>query len=475
MMRAGGLPLSLKVPLIAAGMMILVGVVASQQVMASLGKVQEERLRELARLHVDGLAIALGPAVLRRDVWEVYDTLDRATQALAGQRLILTVVADEAGKVIAASDPMRAPVDSDLSTLLADVQSVDDIRMTEAAPHVRVLSDLAYQDRAVGKILSELDVSDLVAERQRVRFWLLAGNALATLILSLGGYLAVRRMLRPVSDLAAHMARAEGTPEPIPPHRFPKGDTELGRLFQTFNAMTGAAAAKADAERRLAERERFVSLGRLSSSLAHEINNPLGGLLNAADTIRTYADRPDVVRDSVDLLDRGLRHLRDVARATLEQNRMDRSGLPLKPEDFDDLKLLFAPETSRLGQKLDWQIDATAKAMAMTALPAATVRQIALNLLLNASTAAGEGGGVGCTVTYRPEGLCLSIWDTGNGLPPEAQARLLSDDAVRPGGGVGLRLVRDLVRGLGGRIDYFRTPDRSIVQVVLPQQADEPC
>lgn len=473
MIRTTGLPLSAKVPLIAAGMMVLVGIVASQQVMSSLGAVQEERLRELARLHVDGLTIALGPSVLRRDVWEVYDTLDRATQAMAGQRLILTVVADEGGKVIAASDPLRAPVDSDLGTMLDAAQAVDDIRLREAEPHVRVLSDLDYQGRTVGKILSELDVSDLVAERQRVRVWLLAGNAVATLVLALGGYLAMRRMLRPVSDLAAHMARAEGAPEPIPAHRIPKGDTELGRLFQTFNAMTGAAAAKAEAERRLAERERFVSLGRLSSSLAHEINNPLGGLLNAADTIRTYADRPDVVRDSVDLLDRGLRHLRDVARVTLEQNRMDRTGLPLKPEDFDDLKLLFAPETSRLGQNLEWQIDA--KAMAMTTLPAAPVRQIALNLLLNASTAAGEGGSVGCTATNRPEGLCLSIWDTGNGLPPEAQARLLSDDAVTHGGGVGLRLVRDLVRGLGGRIDYFRTPDRSIVQVVLPQQAGVPC
>ena len=473
MIRRAGIPLSLKVPLIAAGMMVLVGVVASQQVMASLGAVQEERLRELARLHVDGLTIALGPAVLRRDVWEVYDTLDRATQAMAGQRLILTVVADEAGQVIAASDPVRAPMDSALGSLLNDAQAVDDIRLTEAEPHVRVLSDLAYQGRSVGKILSELDVSDLVAERQRVRIWLLAGNAVATLVLALGGYLAMRRMLRPVSDLVAHMARADGAPEPIPPHLIPNGDTELGRLFQTFNAMTGAAAAKADAERRLAERERFVSLGRLSSSLAHEINNPLGGLLNAADTIRTYADRPDVVRDSVDLLDRGLRHLRDVARATLEQNRLDRQGMPLKPEDFDDLKLLFAPETSRLGQTLGWQIDARPPAMAT--LPAAPVRQVALNLLLNASTAAGEGGSVGCIVTERPDGLCLTVWDTGAGLPPEAKARLLSDDAVMPGGGVGLRLVRDLVRGLDGRIDYSRTPERSIVQVVLPRQEGAPC
>ena len=473
MIRRIGLPLSLRVPLIAAGMMVLVGIVASQQVMATLGVVQEERLRELARLQVDGLTVALGPAVLRRDVWEVYDTLDRATQAMAGQRLVLTVVADEAGRVIAASDPLRAPVDSLIEPLRQGAQPVEAIHLTGAEPHVRVKSDLVFQGRTVGRILSELDVSDLVAERRRVLLWLLAGNTMATLILSAGGYLAVRRMLRPVADLAAHMARADGAPEAIPDHRIPAGDTELARLFQTYNAMTGAAAAKAEAERRLAERERFVSLGRLSSSLAHEINNPLGGLLNAADTIRTYADRPEVVRDSVDLLDRGLRHLRDVARATLEQNRLDRQGLPLKPEDFDDLKLLFTPETARLAQALAWQVDAPATALA--ALPAAPVRQIALNLLLNASTAAGEGGSVGCAVALRPEELCLAISDSGPGLPAEAQQRLLSDDAVLPGAGVGLRLVRDLVRGLNGRIDYSRTSGRSIVQVLLPVPGRAPC
>ena len=79
--RLQSLPLSLRLPLIAAALMVLVGVVASQQVLAALSAVQEARLRELARLHVDGLAVALGPSVLRRDVWEVYDTLDRATAA----------------------------------------------------------------------------------------------------------------------------------------------------------------------------------------------------------------------------------------------------------------------------------------------------------------------------------------------------------------------------------------------------------
>ena len=78
-MRLSHMPLSLRVPVLAAGLMVLVGLVASQQVLAALGTVQDARLRELARLHIDGLSVALGPFVLRKDVWEVFDTqIERA-------------------------------------------------------------------------------------------------------------------------------------------------------------------------------------------------------------------------------------------------------------------------------------------------------------------------------------------------------------------------------------------------------------
>ena len=71
------------------------------------------------------------------------------------------------------------------------------------------------------------------------------------------------------------------------------------------------------------------------------MNNPLGGLLNAADTIRTYSDRPEVVRQSAELMLRGLSHLRDVTRAILDENRLDRIGQALRREDLEDLRGLL--------------------------------------------------------------------------------------------------------------------------------------
>lgn len=459
------LPVTLRVPLISAALMILLGLVASQGVLSALGRVQDARLSEAARLHVEGLSVALGPSVLRQDVWEVYDILDRARAGNAGQRLLLTVVADERGLVLAATDPRRAPVGKDATEFEQGAVAPQAVRMT-GDPTLRVTAPLQYQGRTIGSIVTELDVTDLLAERRNVTLWLLVGNALATALLAFGGWLAVARILRPVGALVQAMDASGGAPRPIPAAEIPQGDPGLARLIQTYNQMTTAVEERAEAERRLADRERFVSLGRLSSSLAHEVNNPLGGLLNAADTIHTYADRPEVVRQSAELMRRGLGHLRDVTRAILDQNRLDRAGQPLRPEDFEDLRLLFEPEAHSRSQVLNWQVHAGAASLA--GQPAAPVRQVALNLLLNAGAAAGVNGRVGLRVTNGGDGLSITVSNTGAAMTEADLARLMASGPLPPGGGVGLRLVHDIVAGLGGRVQHDRIDGQTVIRVDLP-------
>jgi len=459
-------PLSLQVPLITAALMLLVGFFASQQVLSTLGKVQNARIKELAQLQIEALSVALGPEVLRKDVWEIYDTLDRATSETEVRRLTFTAVADQNGRVLAATNPMRAPLDSALDLISAGAQNLENLSASGKGNHIRLLSDLVYQNRVVGQILIEMDVSDLRAERgQTVRLSLLV-NALVTGVLALLGYLVMRRGLAPITEVMQRMRDTYEALVPIPEADFTKGNAEMMRLMHSYNAMANAVAAKSDADRRLAEREQFVSLGRLSSSLAHEINNPLGGLLNAADTLREYAARPEVVRHSADLLIRGLGHMRDVVRATL-----DRAGLPLSPEDFDDLRLLARPEASRQSQSLDWKIDADPAALA--GFSAAPVRQIALNLLLNAMEATGKDGQVGLSVSANEARLCLEVSDTGAGLSVSACARLLGSGPVKPGGGVGLRLVRDLVTELKGYVRLNRNEGVTHIFIELPRPQKE--
>ena len=276
------------------------------------------------------------------------------------------------------------------------------------------------------------------------------------------------QILRPVGTLILAMDDSKGAPRPISAVDIPSGDPGLARLIHTYNRMTTAVESRAEAERRLAERERFVSLGRLSSSLAHEVNNPLGGLLNAADTILSYSDRPEVVRQSAELMQRGLSHLRDVTRAILDENRLDRIGQVLRPEDLEDLRLLFEPEVASRAQRLHWQVKAGSAELAR--LPAAPLRQVVLNLLLNAGAAAGQSGSVGLCVLAGPESMTFEITDSGPGLGQADLDRLLASAPLPPGGGVGLRLVHDLIFGLGGEIRYERKDATTYVRATLPKK-----
>ncbi|WP_218820827.1 MULTISPECIES: PIN domain-containing protein [Paracoccaceae] len=262
MPRFRNLPVTLRVPLVMAGLMILLGFLASQSVLSALGRVQDARLSETARLHVEGLSVALGPSVLRQDVWEVYDILDRARSAYDGQRLLLSIVADERGRILAATDPRRAPVGEEVAGFEAGAVPPDAVRMT-GDPVLRVAAPLLFQGRQIGQIVTELDVTDLLAERRNVSIWLLFGNAAATALLAFGGWLAVARILRPVGALVSAMDDSKGAPRPIAETDIPRGDPGLSRLISTYNRMTTAVESRAEAERRLAERERFVSLGRL--------------------------------------------------------------------------------------------------------------------------------------------------------------------------------------------------------------------
>jgi signal transduction histidine kinase len=464
----GRLPIAVRVPLMGAAMMLLAGLVASQQVLTALTRTQEARLEELTRQHVSGLSLALGPAVLRQDIWDVFDTLDRAARAGEDHRMVLTVVANDDGTVIAASDPRRAPVDSALSDQfdLGAVPALDEISLARPDIHMRVQAPLTYQGRTVGRLVSELDVADLIDERRRAALVLLVFNTAATGALALLGYFVMRHMLRPVDFLARRMSTEEGRPARFTEAEIPDGDTEVARLFRTYNDMIGAVEEKADAERRLAERERLVSLGRLSSSLAHEINNPLGGLLNAADTIESYADRPDAVRRSAALLKRGLEHLRDVTKAALDHNRIEDRAASLSAQDLEDMRLLVLPEVRRMEQDLGWRVEAAESSLAP--YPAGPVRQIVLNLLLNAISAAGRGGSVSFAVQTRPGGVQLDILDDGPGLSAAARDRLMTSAPASAAGGLGLRVVREMVNGLSGRIESARQDGVTRISITLP-------
>lgn len=465
MRRLRGLPLAAKVPLLVAGLMIVLGAIASERVLSRLAALQERQLRDLAGLYFDGLSVAILPAALREDVWEAFDALDRATRQGHSLSAAVTTLATEGGLVLASSDPVRFPSGAPAPEALAAARTPDTVTLSGAARTATVQAPLVYQDRMVGRLYAEFDVRGLIADRRAAALHLLTGNALATGLLSLVGYLLTRRMLRPLGVLSAHMGRDRG-PVEIGPAELPAEANEFGRLFRQYNALVRSEQARQADAQRLAEHERLVSLGRLASSVAHEINNPLGGLLNAVDTLKRHGDRPGVAAQSVELLQRGLLGIRDVVRAMIETYRPESAPALLSAADLDDLRLLVGPEIRRRKQTLDWSVDPAA--IADAAAPSGPVRQAALNLLLNASAAAGLGGRVRLAVARSAEGFAITVANDGLALPPDARRLLETGETLAPGGGVGLRVVVDATRRLGGAI-RVESGDGAVIKLSIPR------
>ena len=467
-------PIAIKVPVLVALLMLCVSIVITNAVLSRLKALQQRQLATLSTTYLEGLAASLTPYVLREDVWEAFDAIDRRTSLGGGFGRANVVVLDSRGQTLASSDPSTIPLGSDQPSLSKRFAANENLQVDEDRGRAYARKVLAHQGRTIGQLFADFDISHLLQERRDVLLTLIATNTAIALMLAALGYWTTRRMLAPLGVLSSHLDQgAKGPVNPVLPASLPSPDSEIGRLFQRYNALAEALNEREAMAKQLAAEEKLASLGRLASGVAHEINNPLGGMLNAVDTLKRHGERPSVRLQSLDLIERGLRGIRDVVRTILATYRTDHQPRNLTAADLNDMRLLLAPEAARRNLRIAWSNAVSGE----IGLPATQVRQILLNLGLNAITASPDGGTVDVRVHGGAGTLILDVADQGPGLPQHAQAIL---DGSRPdtpsfseGSGLGLWLIRRMVFDLGGHI-RFRTASGhgTEISVSLPIQSE---
>lgn len=454
------LPLTARIPLAVSLLFLVISAALISLALHGLSRQFDRQVSNLGQVYLDGLAAAILPAVRANDGAQMTEVLNRALDTHLGvvDRTLAVVTADQGLLAHVARYPEVEPVPlailSEASGNLVNLRSAG----------VWTWRLLDSEQPRLGTLVANLDVSEFLQQRRELALEL----GLVGLAISLSGallcYGMARRLQRPIISLteALRGARAHA-PRPM---QVRTRDPELRELLAAYNWMAASVREREAFAQRHAAIEREAMLGRMSAALAHEVRNPLGGLRTAVQTLRQFGDRVEVRRESLGFIDRAVDALQAVVDASL---RTFRPGAALlRRADIEDIRLLVGSQAG----KAEVRVTLTCAGMddEALALPAGPVRQVLLNLVLNAVQASPRGGEVRVAARAAGRGLTLHVIDSGAGLPPQARAALAGEE---PGGdGMGLGIVAGLVRGMRGRlrVGVMRGGARITVRIPLPEQ-----
>ena len=299
----------------------------------------------------------------------------------------------------------------------------------------------------LGTVVVDFPLTSLREHAWRL-FRLVLGYSVVLLgFLWLIGWLLGKRMVRPLLTLTENMRRVGQGDLSV---RCEVGGSrdEFAALAQGFGEMIKGLQEKEALKAQIIKAERLAAIGRVSAGMAHEINNPLGGMLNAISTYHKHGDNPDVARKTLDLLDRGLAQLRTTVQALLVNARLEDRALTA--QDLQDVRTLVEPQARRGRVHLSWDCPLEPP----SGVPSSQVRQVLMNLVLNAVQATPEHGQV--SVSCRTDGpaLVIHVDDTGPGIPAAQREHLYEPFLEHArGSGLGLWISFQIVHGLGGSIE----------------------
>lgn len=250
---------------------------------------------------------------------------------------------------------------------------------------------------------------------------------------------------------------------------------ELGELAADFNEMTEVLRRNKELEIGLAQQSKMASLGVLSSGVAHEINNPLGVILGYAAHLESKMDSSDPSFKFIQEIKRESKRCKTIVQDLLSYARVPKPAL----------------EETDINALLEQIVDFAAHHTDMDAVSIRTdfepqlpriwvdgdqIRQVAMNLMLNAGGAMPEGGTLAVSTAFGEEGLVKLIFkDSGAGIPPENLEKIFEPffTTKARGTGLGLAITKTIIEQHGGKIDVASDVGRgTTVTVSLPVERE---
>lgn len=228
------------------------------------------------------------------------------------------------------------------------------------------------------------------------------------------------------------------------------------------------------AQVQLMQAEKMSSLGKLSAGVAHQLNNPIGGIVLYSQILMEEYDLPQDVRKDLQRILDDAERAQQIVRELLDFSRQ--STLEIRPNDLNRAiaRTIFLLENQPLFKHIQIVRDFDPD---LPKVPSdiQQLNHVFMNLILNAADAMEGNGTLRIKTGLSPTGksVLVTVADTGPGIPPEVLPRIFEPFYTTKengkGTGLGLSVVYGVIENHGGRITACSAPDEGATfQLDLP-------
>jgi PAS domain S-box-containing protein len=233
-----------------------------------------------------------------------------------------------------------------------------------------------------------------------------------------------------------------------------------------------------EAEERLARELGFRE--RMMGVLGHDLRNPVGAIISLAGLMRQQATVSDKACEQLAHIEQAARRMNEMIGTLLDFTRLRFLGsLPVSLEDVDLGEVAGKVVAELRAAHRRGQIELLTSGNLHGRWDPGRIAQLLSNLAANALSYGADGSPVTVTLTEAGDAVHLSVSNLGSAIAPEHVERLFepfqqggdADESTRKGLGLGLFIVREIVRAHGGTIDVRSSDAQTTFEVSLPRVA----
>ena len=301
---------------------------------------------------------------------------------------------------------------------------------------------------------------------RQVLLFLIGGTAAALILAAMVGAFLAWTALRPIEKInqaATHIVGAQDLKQ-----RLPTSNTndEIDRLTVTINNM-------------LERLDNFFQAQvRLSADVSHELRTPLTAIRGNVDLLRRgAASNPGELNEALSIIDGELDRMSRIVADLLLLSQADAGiSLRMEPVELDTLILEIYRQARVIANGVTIQLGHEDQALVQG--DPDRLKQLLINLVINAIKHTPSGGCVTLSLHREPEWVRISVADTGRGIAPNALPHIFerfyqAKDADQKGTGLGLSIAQWIAQAHGGQITVDSAlGEGSVFTLWLPTQTD---